>query len=91
MYDLILQFMLDTNWDNEKKLNSLIKNSASGLVNSIASAGNRFAALYAASKHTPSKAASEVAGGMTQVRMLSQMARWKEYQELIYILKVTIS
>ena len=89
MYDLIRQFMLETNWDNEKKLNTLIKNSASGVVNSIASAGSRFAALYAASKHTPSKAASEVAGGMTQIRMLSQMARWEEYTELIAILKVT--
>jgi len=88
MYDLIRQFMLETNWDNEKKLNSLIKNSASGLINSIASAGSRFAALYAASKYTPSKAASEVAGGMTQIRMLSQMARWDEYTELIAILKV---
>jgi Zn-dependent M16 (insulinase) family peptidase len=89
MYDLIRQFMLETNWDNEQKLNSLIKNSASGVVNSIASAGSRFAALYAASKHTPSKAASEVAGGMTQIRMLSQMARWEEYTELIAILKVS--
>lgn len=91
MFDLIRQFMLETNWDNEKKLNSLIKNSASGVVNSIASAGSRFAALYAASKHTPSKAASEVAGGMTQIRMLSQMARWEEYTELIAILKVSSS
>lgn len=55
MYDLIRQFMTETNWDNEKKLDSLIKNSASGVVNSIASAGSRFAELYAASKLTPAK------------------------------------
>jgi Zn-dependent M16 (insulinase) family peptidase len=55
MYDLIRQFMSETNWDNEKKLDSLIKNSASGVVNSIASAGSRFAELYAASKLTPAK------------------------------------
>jgi Zn-dependent M16 (insulinase) family peptidase len=55
MYDLIRQFVSETNWDNEKKLDSLIKNSASGVVNSIASAGSRFADLYAASKLTPAK------------------------------------
>src|SRR5579859_2354135 len=55
MYDLIRQFMTETNWDNEQKLGSLIKNSASGVVNSIASAGSRFAELYAASKLTPAK------------------------------------
>jgi len=58
MYDLLRQFMSETNWDNEKKLDSLIKNSASGVVNSIASAGSRFAELYAASKLTPAKVLS---------------------------------
>ena len=55
MYDLIQQFMFETNWDNERKLDSLIKNSASSAVNSIAPAGSRFAALYASSKLTPAK------------------------------------
>ena len=55
MYDLIRQFMSETNWDNEKKLDSLIKNSSSTAVNSIAPAGSRFAALYASSKLTPAK------------------------------------
>jgi Zn-dependent M16 (insulinase) family peptidase len=55
MYDLIRQFVLETNWDNEKKLDNLIKNKASGVVNDIASVGSRFAALYASSKLTPAK------------------------------------
>ena len=55
MYNLIQQFMLETNWDNEKKLESLIKNSAGAVVTEIPSAGSRFAALYAASKLTPAK------------------------------------
>ena len=58
MYDLLRQFMTETNWDNESKLDSLIKNSASGVVNSIANAGNRFAELYASSKLTPAKVVS---------------------------------
>ena len=58
MYDLIRQFMFETNWDNEQKLDSLIKNSASGVVNSIANAGSRFAELYASSKITPAKVLS---------------------------------
>ena len=55
MYDLVRQFMCETNWDNEKKLDSLVKNSASGVVNSIASSGSAFAELYASSKLTPAK------------------------------------
>jgi len=55
MYTLLRQFMFETNWDNEKKLDSLIKNSAGGVVNSIASSGSRFAELYAASKLIPAK------------------------------------
>ena len=60
MYDLIRQFMFETNWDNDKKLESLIKNSASGVVNSIASAGSRFTELYASSKITPAKVVSPI-------------------------------
>ena len=58
MYELLRQFMFETNWDNERKLDSLIKNSASGVVNSIANAGSRFAELYASSKITPAKVIS---------------------------------
>ena len=58
MYDLLRQFMTETNWDNESKLDSLIKNCASGVVNSIANAGSKFARLYASSKLTPAKVRS---------------------------------
>lgn len=58
MYDLIRQFVSDTNWDNEKKLENLVKNSASGVVNSVASGGSRFAELFASSKLTPAKVVS---------------------------------
>jgi Zn-dependent M16 (insulinase) family peptidase len=99
MYDLLRQFVTETNWDNEKKLDSLIKNSASGVVNSIANAGSKFARLYASSKLTPAKvrlpstnfnlqAADEVMGGLSQIRLLCQMARWSEYKEVIAKLKV---
>jgi len=53
MYDLVRQFMSETNWDNEKKLDSLIKNSAGAVVNEIASAGSHYASLFASSKLTP--------------------------------------
>ena len=59
MFGLIRQFMSETNWDNEKKLENLIKNSASGVVNSVASGGSRFAELYASSKLTPAKVRSK--------------------------------
>jgi presequence protease len=55
MYSLLREFIYETNWDNEKKLESLIKNNASGVVNSIASAGSQFAEAYASSKLTPSR------------------------------------
>ena len=55
MYSLLRQFMTETNWDNEKKLENLIKNNASGVVNSIASAGSQFAESYSSSKLTASK------------------------------------
>jgi Zn-dependent M16 (insulinase) family peptidase len=58
MYSLLRQFMTETNWDNEKKLESLIKNNASGVVNSIASAGSQFAESYSSSKLTASKVVS---------------------------------
>jgi Zn-dependent M16 (insulinase) family peptidase len=53
MYDLVRQFMLETNWENEKKLDSLIKNSAGAVVTEIASAGSHYASVYASSKLTP--------------------------------------
>lgn len=53
MYDLVRQFMSETNWDNEKKLDSLIKNSAGAVVTEIASAGSQYASLYASSMLTP--------------------------------------
>jgi len=55
MYNLLRQFIFETNWDNEAKLSSLIKTSASGLVNSVADSGSRYAALYAGSKLTQEK------------------------------------
>jgi presequence protease len=55
MYNLLRQFIFETNWDNEAKLSSLIKTSASGLVNSVADSGSRYAALYAGSKLTQAK------------------------------------
>lgn len=91
--------MLETNWENQRKLDNLIKNNASGVVNDIASAGSRFAALYASSKLTPAKvrsvafvlnfkAATEITSGMSQIRLLCQMARKNEHADLIAKLKV---
>jgi len=78
MYDLLRQFMTETNWDNENKLDSLIKNSASGVVNSIANAGSKFARLYASSMLTPAKVCSflcrrcdRIGGGRTHGRTVS--------------------
>ncbi|ODQ51746.1 hypothetical protein SAICODRAFT_59210 [Saitoella complicata NRRL Y-17804] len=87
MFELFRQLLLETNFDNVDKLKSLIRGNASGIVNSIADSGHAFARTYAASMISPSARSSEIFGGMTQMKLISQLATIEDLSEVIAKLK----
>ncbi|OZJ06238.1 hypothetical protein BZG36_00782 [Bifiguratus adelaidae] len=87
MYSLLSEIIHETDFDNVSKLKTLIMGNASGLVNSVAESGHVFARTIAESSLTPSRAASEVYGGMTQVDFMSKLAETEDLSDVIAKLK----
>lgn len=60
--------------DTEGKIAELIKSSASSAINDIADSGHGYAARFAAAGLTPGARLSEEVNGMTQVRLMMELA-----------------
>ncbi|OLL24897.1 Mitochondrial presequence protease [Neolecta irregularis DAH-3] len=87
MFNLLQILLFQTNFDNVEKLQSLIRGNASDAVNNIAASGHKFARAFASSCLTPGARATEVQGGMTQMKFMTQLAGMHDLSETIAKLK----
>ncbi|PWW76210.1 hypothetical protein C7212DRAFT_295993 [Tuber magnatum] len=87
MFELLRTVLLETNFGQVSKLRTLVHGIASGFVNSLAETGHAYARTFAAAHLTPGARANEVLGGMTQVRLISNMAATEVYNEALARLK----
>ena len=85
MFDLLRMLVQDTNFDSAEaalRIQQLLQASADGVVNDIATSGNRFAANYAESNLTRSAWLKEQIGGLAQVKLITSLASRPESDQL---------
>ncbi|KAI5784916.1 Metalloenzyme, LuxS/M16 peptidase-like protein [Pyronema domesticum] len=87
MLELLRTVLLETNFYAISKLRTLVQGIASGFVNSLAESGHSFARTFAAAHLTPGARSAEVMGGMTQVRLISNLASKEIYNDTLDILR----
>ncbi|KAI5779469.1 Metalloenzyme, LuxS/M16 peptidase-like protein [Geopyxis carbonaria] len=87
MLQLLQNVLLDTNFSAVSKLRTLVHGTASGFVNTLAESGHGFARTFASAHLTPAARANEVMGGMTQVRLISNLAAQEIYNTALEKLK----
>ena len=88
MYELLKTVLVETDFDQPTKLNVMVQGIAGGFVDTLAEAGHSYARLFAGAHLTPGGRLSEVTGGMTQVRLLSNLAATQDYSVAISAMKV---
>ncbi|KAL8714659.1 MAG: hypothetical protein Q9220_001608 [cf. Caloplaca sp. 1 TL-2023] len=77
MYDLLRTIIQETNFDGleaESRVRELLQSSASGALNTIASAGHSYARRYAEAALTPQGYLNEQTGGLTQIQQTALLA-----------------
>lgn len=77
MFNLLRMQIQEANFerpDTEGKVAELIKSSASSAINDIADSGHGYAARFAAAGLTPGARLNEEVNGMTQVRLMMELA-----------------
>ena len=85
MYELLRTILLETNFEGaeaESKIRELLQSSASGALDSIASAGHSYARRFAEAGLTPQGKLNEQIGGLTQVRHTAAMAHRSSTNDL---------
>ncbi|KAF8455042.1 peptidase M16C associated-domain-containing protein [Kalaharituber pfeilii] len=87
MYELLRTVLTETDFDQPTKLNVLVQGIAGGFVDTLAESGHSYARLFAGAHLTPAGKLSEVTGGMTQVRLLSNLAATRDYSRAIGAMK----
>jgi len=79
--------LLETNFHAISKIRTLVQGIASGFVNSLAESGHVFARTFAAAHLTPAARMNEVHSGMTQVRLISNLAAKEIYNDVLIKLR----
>lgn len=87
MFQLIKKILLETNFENTEKLKHLVRMNASGVISNIAEAGHSFARSFAASSLTPSGRLAETQSGMTQVKLMTELALQDDLSDVVDKLK----
>ncbi|WBW71907.1 mitochondrial metalloendopeptidase [Schizosaccharomyces osmophilus] len=87
MTDLIKKVFYGTNLDNREKLAIMLKTSISGVTDGIAERGHAFARLSSASSLTDKARMSEQLNGLSQVKVLSELNKAKDLDQLVSYLK----
>ncbi|KAG9250250.1 mitochondrial presequence protease [Emericellopsis atlantica] len=85
MYDLLSKLVLETDFDSPEaalRIRQLLQASSDGIVNDIASSGHRFAMGYAESTLTRSAWLRQQVGGLSQVKLTTQLASRPETDSL---------
>ncbi|ORY87648.1 peptidase M16C associated-domain-containing protein [Protomyces lactucae-debilis] len=87
LFSLMSEMLNNTNFDNREKLRNLIKMSASGAISNVAESGHVYARTFAGSALSAAGKAVEQLSGMTQVKLISELATKEDLSDLISNLK----
>ncbi|EME79874.1 uncharacterized protein MYCFIDRAFT_204362 [Pseudocercospora fijiensis CIRAD86] len=94
MFELLQTVLLETDFDSpnaHKMIRQLLQTDASGAVDGVASSGHRYAMKYSTSALSTKSFIDEQFGGLTQVKLITQLAaaeeKPEEMQQLINKLK----
>ncbi|KAK5693609.1 Mitochondrial presequence protease [Elasticomyces elasticus] len=77
MYELLNTILVETDFDSPKAhgmIKELLRSSADGAVDAIASSGHRYASMSAGAELDPTGAWAEQTGGLTQVKYITGLA-----------------
>ena len=88
MYELLRIILVETDFDQQNKLNVMVQGIASGFVDVLAESGHSYAKIYAGAHLTPGARLSELTGGITQVQLLTHLATTQDYTSAIHAMKV---
>ncbi|KAK6429412.1 Mitochondrial presequence protease [Oleoguttula sp. CCFEE 5521] len=81
MYELLQILLLETDFDSpkaHKMIRELLQSGASGAVDAVAGSGHMYASMYANAGFGPSGRLAEQTGGLTQVKLIAQLASAEE-------------
>ena len=87
MYDLLMESILSTNYENRKKLKTVLMANASSMMNGLAESGHHYARLHAASRLSHLKHLHETMGGLTQVQALNVLSQQESLDGVVDRLK----
>ncbi|KAJ2523427.1 Mitochondrial presequence protease [Coemansia sp. RSA 1939] len=87
MYDLVLELVRETNFDNTNRLRALLNALSTNMFNDVADSGHLYARRLSASTLTPEMQANESLHGIAQVKFISDLARLKDLAPVIEKLK----
>ncbi|KTW30121.1 hypothetical protein T552_00599 [Pneumocystis carinii B80] len=87
MYDLFRKLLLETNFDNVKKLRSLISINNSNIMSSLSESGHSYARAFSASSLTLGGKFSETMSGITQAKLVSKLSMKEDLLDVVDKLK----
>jgi Zn-dependent M16 (insulinase) family peptidase len=90
MFDLLRELVLETNFDGpeaEKNIRELLQMGAVSTSDAITESGHAYASRYAKSTFTPEATAVEQTSGMSQLKLILNLAQKKSLTEVIEKLK----
>ncbi|KAJ1667882.1 Mitochondrial presequence protease [Coemansia sp. RSA 1813] len=87
MYDLVLELVRETNFDNTRRLRALLNSLSTNMFNDVADSGHMYARRLSASTLTPEMHAQETLNGIAQVKFISDLARLKDLTPVVEKLK----
>ncbi|QSL65278.1 hypothetical protein MERGE_002587 [Pneumocystis wakefieldiae] len=90
MYSLFHKLLLETNFDNVKKLRSLISINNSNIMSSVAESGHSYARAFSSSSLTLGGKFSEIMSGITQAKLVSKLSMKEDLSSVVDKLKVHI-
>lgn len=85
MYDLLRKLVMDTDFDSPEaalRIRQLLRASADGVVNDIASSGHRFATGFAQASLTRNAWQKQQVGGLSQIKLVTSLASRPESDSL---------
>ncbi|KAI9506349.1 peptidase M16C associated-domain-containing protein [Coemansia spiralis] len=87
MYNLVLELVRETNFDNTHRLKALLNALSTNMFNDVAYSGHMYARRLSASTLTPEMHALEELNGISQVKFISDLARLTDLSQVVEKLK----
>ncbi|KAJ2381662.1 Mitochondrial presequence protease, partial [Coemansia sp. RSA 2603] len=83
MYELMMELLRDTDFNNVKRLRALVAAQASAMFNDVAGSGHAYARRLAASTLSPEAHAQEAFAGLAQVKFITELARLQDLAPVV--------